>query len=189
MDWVIWLLFESTAALGGLLGVVLFVLLVYWRRGGRPQPLLIGAAVAVALLAVQSLVVTKREHAARILNAIQVDIIRARTDALAAALAPDFDADGLDRDEFIEMIQREMRRLEIHWVERTSLRVEDGGAGSFGATATYLAEVTLDQITSTTRSRWLFSFVRTPDGWKIVRFRPENIDGVPGPSWHNTAGW
>ena len=86
MEWVTWLLFESVAALGSVLGLVLFALLVHWRRSGQVRPLLLGLGVAAALLLVQVLVVTRREHAGRILAAIERDIVAARTAALEAAL-------------------------------------------------------------------------------------------------------
>ena len=40
MSWITWIILESKVALAIPLGTALFVLLVHWRRGGRPRPLL-----------------------------------------------------------------------------------------------------------------------------------------------------
>src|SRR5262245_16644152 len=99
MELVTWVFFESTAALSALIGLSLFFLLVHWRRTSRPRPLLIGLAISVVLFVTQELVVTRREHAERVLAPVLRDLTANRTDALAAALAPTFRADEMNRDE------------------------------------------------------------------------------------------
>ena len=188
MEWIVWLFLESTGALAALLGVVLFVLLVHWRRGGRPRPLLIGLGLVVLLLAVQTLVVTRREHAARTMNRVTTDLLLSKTDALAAALAPSFsvaDADGytLDRDEFVALVADQLQATDIRWVECTGLELTRGEGEQFAVSVSYWAEVVTHDFSRALRSRWAITFRRTPEGWKITDIQPEHIDGLIDPSW------
>jgi hypothetical protein len=184
MAFIAWVLFESAAALAAVLGVTLFILLVYWRRSGRGRPLLIGLAVAILLFVVQALVVTPREHVGRTLTAIETDIVRARTDALADALAADFDAAGMNRDAFIAYVGRQMQKVDVHYVDRRSLHVEDADGDRVRGTAEYLADVTVRDYADRLPTRWSLTFVRTADGWKIVTIEPLSIAGIDRPSWN-----
>ncbi len=183
MDVVVWILFESVAALGAILGLALFVLLVYWRRSGNVRPLLIGLAVALVLLTVQKLVVTKREHAGQILDAIVADLIKSRTAALAAALAPDFAGDGLDRDQLLAHAASQLRSVQIRWADRTRLEITEAQRDRFVVTADYLTQIVANEFAATPRSGWSLTFVREPDGWKIARLHCLHIDGVSEPEW------
>ncbi len=192
MDWLTWLLLESPAALGTILGLTLFVLLVRWRRGGSPRPLLVALVVSVVLLVAQALVVTHREQAGRMLDEIAADLVRTRTRALAAALDEQFDAgrhrgEPLTRARFVEYVQALLRRMSIVWVQRTDLDVTERQPGRFVAEAQYLAEITYDQLSGTFRSRWAVTFARTAHGWRIVHIEPMFIDGVPVASWERIA--
>jgi hypothetical protein len=185
MGWLNWLLFESLPALGAVLGVVLFVLLVHWRRTRRGRPALIGLVVAVVLLAVQALVVTRREHAERILGLIEKDLVASRTVALAAALAPDFDAGGLDRDGFLAYVRQQLQLVKVRWLDRWALQMEESGGDRFVASATYLADVSGEGYVGSTESRWALTFVRTSDGWKIAAVRPLHVAGLDNPRWQD----
>lgn len=182
---MIWLLFESLAALSAVLGTLLFVLLVYWRRTGRPRPLLVGLGVAVVLLLVQALVVTQRERAAQALDRIAADLLRSRVDALAQSLATDFDAGGRDRTEFTGLVRAKLDQVSIRWLERTGLRVVESGRDRFTVAASYLAEVRADQYDGTFTSRWALTFIRTPDGWRIITIAPEALPWTEHPTWRH----
>jgi hypothetical protein len=185
MDWLIWLFFESLPALGAVIGLPLFALLVYWRRGGRGLPLLIGLAVAAVLIAVQSLVVTEREHAGRILKAIESDLAESRTSALAAALAPDFYSGGLDHDGFLAYVRRQLQRVSVRWVDRQNLQVQQTWPDRFAVAASYTADVVVDGYAGTVPSHWSITFARTPEGWKITNIHPLHIGGDSNVSWEN----
>jgi hypothetical protein len=185
MSWLVWVLFESLPALGAILGVALFVLLVYWRRSGKARALLIGLGIAVVLLAMQALVVTNRERAARVLTGIERDIRASRTDALAAALAPNFESQGLGRDEFVAYARRQLAKVRVRWLERWELNVTEAEADRFVASVTYLADVSVEGMSGTPRSSWRFVFVRTPAGWRISGIECQHVDGHRELSWRD----
>jgi hypothetical protein len=185
MNWVTWFLFESVAALGAVLGIVLFVLLVHWRRSGRPWPLLIGLGVAAVLLVVQALVVTQREWAARMLDPIEKDLVASRTAALAATLAPDFETGGLDGDRFVAFVRRELQSTKMRWLDRWGLQLQESAADRFVVTTNYSADVTTGGYSGSIPSTWSITFVRTAAGWKIACIRPLHIAGVDTPTWED----
>jgi hypothetical protein len=185
MSGLIWFFFESVPALAAVLGVALFVLLVYWRRGGRARPLLVGLAIAAALLLIQRLVVTQREQAGRILKSIESDIVASRTAALAAALAPDFDADGLDRDAFLAMVRRQLEHVKVRWVDRWRLEVHESAAERFVIEAVYTADVTAEVYSGTASGTWSITFVHSPAGWRIACVRPIRVGDLSDPTWHD----
>ncbi|MFH1746125.1 MAG: hypothetical protein ABIG44_03665 [Planctomycetota bacterium] len=187
MDWFTCVLFESLPILGGLLFTLNFMLLVYWRRSGRGRPLLAGLALTVLLLAIQALVVTHREHARRILAGIERDITAARTENLAAALAPNFDADGFGPEEFLELITRQYERVTVHAVKGSQFHVERSDAQHFVLTVAYRGEVTVNEYSGQIRTRWEITFVRTDSGWRIDGIQPRHIDGLANPSWRMIA--
>ncbi|MCK4342449.1 MAG: hypothetical protein KAY37_12085 [Phycisphaerae bacterium] len=183
MDWIIRLFFESTGTLAALLGTVLFVLLVYWRRSGRPRPLLIGLGLAVVLLAVQALVVTQREHAACTLAAIEADLLKSRTEALAAALAADFRIDEVDRTAFLATVQATLIEIDFRQIKRTRLALVESAADRFVVSANYLTNHAGGQWPSPHRTGWSFTFTRTAECWKISHLRCDELDGIKNPDW------
>ncbi len=182
MDWLVWLLFESFPALGALLFVVLFVLLVHWRRTGRSRSLLIGLAIARVLLVTQKLVVTQREHARLILANIERDLIAAKADALETALSPEFAAEGLDRQQFLDLVHNRLHRLAIKDLSLWSLNTTESAADRFSVTAVYHSEVNIDGMRGDLPSTWQITFVRGPDGWKISGVRCVALPGVAHPT-------
>ena len=185
MSVLTWFFFESVPALAAVLGVALFVLLVYWRRSGRARPLLVGLAVAAALLLIQRLVVTQREQAGRILKAIETDIVASRTAAMAAALAPDFDADGLDRDAFLVLVRRQLEHVKVRWVDRWRLEVRESAAERFVVEAVYTADITAEVYSGTASGSWSITFIRSPAGWKIACVRPLRVEDMSNPTWQD----
>ena len=185
MNVLTWFLFESAPALAAVLGVALFVLLVYWRRSGQVRPLLVGLAVAAVLLLIQRLVVTQREQAGRILKSIETDIVASRTGALEAALAPDFEAGELDRDAFLAVVRRQLERAKVRWVDRWRLAVQESEAQRFVVEVFYTADIATEVYTGTTSASWSITFVRTPAGWKIASVQPVRVEGMSNPTWQD----
>lgn len=185
MNFLVWLLFESTPALAGCLAVVLFVLLVHWRRTLKPRPFLIGLAVAVVLLVVQALVVTRREHADRILGRIETDIVASRMEALATALAPGFyiPETDWDRARFLDRVQQYMERVDVRTLIRRQLEVEAGEADRFQIEVSYLADVSAANYAGAVFSRWRITFVEVGDQWQILTVEPISLNQ------HSVHGW
>jgi hypothetical protein len=171
LSWAAYIFFESWVALSLLMGVACFFLLVHWRRGGRPLPLLVGLAVWVVLFGVQMLVTTPREQARHILQAIEQDVLNASVDSLRAALAPDFRAGGYDAAGFVDMVRGRYEVITVIWLRRTSMVVAEMTDDRMVIEAAYLADVR-SEYTGTFSSRWRITFARYPEGWQIRRIRP-----------------
>jgi len=185
MDNLSWFFFESTLALGGVLFVLLFVMLLIWRRGGRARTFLIGLGLAVVLLIVQAAVVTRREHAGWIMGRIAADVQASRTDAFEATLARGFRVPetGWDRDEFIEVVQSYMRWVDVHSVRRRRLEIVENQDEKFRVYVSYLAEASTKNYQYIGVSRWLIEFGRENDEWRITNIEPSEMDQKPVNGW------
>lgn len=185
MNSLTWLFLESTLALAALLFVVLFVLLVYWRRSGVVRPLLVGLAAAVVLLVVQSAVVTQREQAGLIMGRVEQDILDSKVDALAAALSSDFwieDAEW-DSEKFIERVRHYMRRVDVLTLMRRRLEVVERGEDTFTVEIAYLADVRGMDYAGVTPSNWRIQFVREGEDWRIRNIIPRYVGGRAPNGW------
>lgn len=179
MDWLRWLLLESTAALGAALFLLNFFLLVHWRRRGRAGPLLVALAASASLLAAQALVVTRRERADRTLAAIERDLLLGRLGAVEAALGEGSRCDGMDRADFLDFARRQLDRIRVDALWRTHLSTAPAPDGSFIARAVYLSDVRTDDYVGRTKSSWDVTFVRTGAGWRIGGLRLVELNGRP----------
>ncbi len=191
VDTLTWLLFESPAALLALLVPILFFLLVYWRRGGRARPLLIGLAVAAVLLIVQAWVVRPREVAGYALGRIELDLLASRTDALANGVSPSFRVGEWDRTRFLDEVSRALEKTQVEFLRRMELRVVRETADEFVVSASYLATVLARDAGGggSLRSRWQIRFRREYAGWRIVDVKPESIDLVDVSQWGHSFRW
>ncbi len=185
MDWLVYIFIESTLTLGVLLALVCFCLLVYWRREGRPRPLLIGLAVSALLLIVQTAVTTQREHAWRILARIERDVLAGETDRLAASLSDDFSAARYDKPRFIELVDGRYDVVSVIWLRRLSCTIVESTADSFTAEVGYLGEVRASEYMTAIDSKWRIKFIRRERDWKIQTVKPLS----PFTSWDQVAGY
>lgn len=174
MAWLRWLLLESAPALAGVLFVVLFVLLVYWRRGGSAKPLLVGAVVGVILLIVQALVVTPREHADKIMRRIERGVIASRANAVAAELSPAFaiESPHWNRADFLDVVRAYMRRIDVRSLTRRFFQISERTPDSFRLTVSYLAEINARDAGGVVLTRWRIDFERRGGKWQIRRIVP-----------------
>ena len=185
MDTLKWLFFESTPALGGCLAVVLFLLLVHWRRTLKPRAFLTGLAVAAILLIVQAIVVTHGEHASRIMATIELEVLASRPDGLAPFLSERFyieDADW-DRAEFLQRVRDYMERVDVRTLTRRKLEVEKNDGEQFQIYISYLADINTQDFDRPVLSRWRITFVHEANHWRILTIIPVSIDQTP------TGGW
>jgi len=186
MAWLTWLLLESRPALLTLLTPALFALLIHWRRSGRGRPLWIGLALAGGLIAAQELVVTRREHAGRVLHGIEQDLVASRTTALEAALADDFDAgEDLDRAAFLAYVRAHLEVIHIRWLDRLRLRVVAGAGREFAVLVSYHADVTGFLSTGAIISEWRLHFAWREQRWQITHIRPVHFAGETRVSWRS----
>lgn len=184
MAWLTWLLLESRPALLVLVTLALFALLIYWRRTGRGRPLWVGLALAGGLVVIQELVVTRREHAGRMLHAIEQDLLASRTTALEAALADDFDAgEDLDRAAFLAYVRAHLEVIHIRWLDRLRLRVVASAGGEFAVLVSYHADVTGFLATGAVISEWRLHFAWREPRWRITHIRPVSFAGETRVSW------
>lgn len=183
METLTWILFESVPALGAVLFVVLFALLVYWRRTLRAMPLLIGLAVAAGLLITQELVVTQREHAQRILRQLENAVVAGNVDAIAPWLTSDFTAGDMDREVFLEFADQTLRNVDVVTARRMDLAFRASAADTFTITAAHFAELSATSYEGPASARWELVFVRTPVGWRIAQIEPESLNR------QNVRGW
>jgi hypothetical protein len=179
------LLFESTLLLGGCLAVILFVLLVHWRRTLRPRPLQIGLAVAVVLLVVQAAVVTRWEHADRIMKRIEAGVRVSRPGAIAATLSARFHVEetGWDREAFIEIVRSYMSWIDVHALSRRTLEITAHEPEAFSVYVSYLADASAGGFRQAGLSRWLIRFTRETDGWRIISIEPTQVDRTSVRGW------
>jgi len=191
MDTLIWLFLESTLALGGCLAILLFILLVRWRRTLKPRPFLIGLAVAMALLVVQALVVTRREHADRIMERIELDVVASRPDAIAAALSARFHIaePEMDADKFVELVRSYMRRVDVHTLTRRGMDVTASEGDTLEISINYWADISAPDYSGMVRSRWTITFVREGGGWRILTVEPTMIGQRPVDGWRGLRRW
>jgi hypothetical protein len=178
-----WLFFESPIALAIPLGLLWFGLLVYWRRGGSPRPLLAALAAGAALLLVQALVQTHREIAVSLLRPIEEDVLASRVDALAGSLATDFRAGDWDTEEFLGHARDWLARIRVSWLTRSALDVAESRGDVFIAEVAYAADVRLDDFPGVIQTRWRIHFARVDRRWRIRSIDPPQIQGRPAPSW------
>ncbi len=185
VDFLVWLLFESTLLLGGCLGVMLFVLLVHWRRTLQPRPLLIGLALAVVLLIAQAAVVTRKEHADRIMERIETAVLASQPEVIAGTLSTRFriEKPEMDGEQFTDLVRAYMQWVNVRSLSRTALTIEESRDDTFRASLSYLGEVTARDFTGLVQSRWNITFVRDQDGWHILSIEPTMLQRQTIKGW------
>jgi hypothetical protein len=190
LDGLTWLFLESPAALGICLGLMLFGLLVHWRRTLKPRPLLVGMAVALVLMIVQKVVVTQREEAGLILDAIQADLLASRSDAIERSLHDPFTAGRMDRDEFLRLVREKLRTVRIITLSRSELVVTTrDAAGSFDVEAAFVSRVNVGEFGQyPIPTRWMLRFVRDGERWRIRQIEPISLGGRGGVNWMTYGG-
>ncbi len=185
VDFLVWLLFESTLMLGGCLAVMLFILLVHWRRTLKPRPLLIGLAIAVVLLIVQAAVVTRKEHADRIMKRIETAVLASQPEVIAGTLSARFriEQPEMDGERFADLVRAYMQWVNVRTLSRRALTIEESRDDTFRASLSYLGEVTARNFTGLVQSRWSITFIRDQDGWRILSIEPTMLQRQAVKGW------
>ncbi|MBU0616192.1 MAG: hypothetical protein KKI02_00595 [Planctomycetes bacterium] len=185
MDFLVQLLFESRLMLGGCLAVMLFVLLVYWRRTLKPRPLLIGLAIAVVLLVVQAAVVTRWEHADQIMKRIEAGVLASQPEAIAPALSGRFHIaeTNWDDQEFLDRVRQYMQAVDVRTLTRRALEIEENDADQFQIYVSYWADISTRDSAGGLLSRWRIVFVAEEHGWRIISIEPTQMDRTTVRGW------
>lgn len=182
MDFICRMLFESPIWLG-VFSFIAFAVVLLWRRRwtgwaeryGLPLTL----AVILVLFVVQSLVVTQREQ---IMNTLHEFVLAAEQrdgPALGAALSPDYEADGLNRDDVLALVTAmlESVRIQDTCVMNVDLQIDDPAASMIlAARATVSIRGAVGELHW---GRWRISWRREGDVWRITSLIPEMVDNVP----------
>lgn len=187
MDWFRWILLESPAALAALLALALFFLLVHWRRTLQARPLLVGLGLAVALLALQAVVVTPRERFVQMMLPVQRAVLQGDVDALGRALTPDFVAGDMDKPRFLDFARTQLNRVRVSSLRRLTTRVTptETATDAWHAIVGYSGAVTTaDWQGQLVTASWDIWFHRAPDGThRITRIEPRRINGQEIGRW------
>jgi hypothetical protein len=187
MEFLTWFFLESVVALAGTLTVILFILLVYWRNTLRARPLLIGCVAAAALLIVQALVVTKREHADRTMKRIEAAVLESQPQGVGAELSARFFAEPpkMDQTRFVELVRTYMQTVDVRTLYRSDLELSNIQSGAFDAEVSYIADISARDFSGTVVSRWRLRFEREADGWRIVNIIPIMLNKQPVNGWRD----
>lgn len=185
MDTASWILFESRTALAVPLALLTFALLVHWRRGGSPRPLLAGLAAAAVLFVVQALVVTRREHAGRVLREIEAGLLASNVQPLERALAPGFTADEMDARAFVEFVRRTLQRVQITRLIQLALNVTDAHGDEFEVVTRYLSDQRGGNLPGMLDSTWRLRFRWSGDAYQLDSVEPVALQGVDVGGWRD----
>lgn len=188
MDTASWILFESRTALAVPLALLLFALLVHWRRGGSPRPLLAGLAVGAILFVVQALVVTRREHAGRTLREIEAGLLASSVQPLERALAPGFSAGEMDAHAFIDFARRTLQRVQVTRLIQVALNVSGAQRDEFEVVTRYLSDQRGGNLPGVLDSTWRLRFRWTGNGYQIESVGPVALQGAKVSGWRDLGG-
>ena len=187
MESLTWFFLESTIALAAALAIILFVLLVYWRNSMRAKPFLIGCALAIVLLAVQALVVTKREHTDRIMKRIETAVRDSKPQGVGAELSDRFLAapPRMDRTRFVELVRTYMQNVDVRTLYRSELLLTEVESEAFVAELAYVSDISVRDYSGMVTSRWRLRFEREPEGWRIVNIIPISLNQQSVDGWND----
>lgn len=182
-----WVLLESPLALGILSSLVLFTLLVYRAQTGNQRPALVGIVVMGILFAIQMAITTNREQVRLILDGVVGDVLKGVTTNLRASLSDSFEINGLDADEFCDLVDQRYKIVRPIYVREVALEVDDSQEGVLKARVSYWHDVRLVKqgMNATTNSHWLLELIESDSGWKINRITPDG----PFHGWSEVWGF
>ena len=170
------LLFESPWLLLPVLVVIQSVLIaVWWWRRGRAWARIvwIGLGGIPALLLVSTLVVTPRERIAALCRDLAALVDEGDVAAIGRHLASDFEADGLDRSEFLDRAEHTLTRYHVDDARLGSIdvvfpRPKEGVAVFDAVCRIHSVDAYFDRLTS----RWRVTYRRGGQLWLVTKIEP-----------------
>lgn len=164
-------LLESPLLLIPLLIVGLYVLVYVWARRrtkGSGWAVVVGFAAAAMLVIVQMAVVTDREQLIDTCNEMGDLVEAGRISALAQFIAPEFDEAGLDREGFLDRVDRARIDYAVSDIRLSNFEVEvDGSTATVRLAAT--CRVQAEGIIMDRQAlRFELEFRRSGDQWQVT---------------------
>ena len=164
----------------GVLVVVELVCFAAWtRRRTTPaaRATWISLAAVVVLPLVSHWVATQRERIERLCRDMAHMIDVGDVQSLAIYLGDDFEAAGLDRDEFLSRVARALTRYRVDRPSLHRMSVTFPRSGEAVAVFDAVCSVRSQQnYLDRLFSRWQVSLVRAESGWRVV-----TIKAIPSP--------
>ncbi|MBN2559580.1 MAG: hypothetical protein JXQ75_01430 [Phycisphaerae bacterium] len=192
MDVLQRLFFESPFRLGifsfCLFAVVLFVRR-RWSGATARYSLPVTLAVIVLLFVLQSLITTQREEVLQSLDALVAATEQKDVAALRCVFSPVYQSEDMDQEAIVGSINSILETLTIQdsRLRRKDVTI-DGDRAEMILGAQAIVSVR-DGVGEFHFGRWRISWLREPDGWKIVSLRPEMIDGRPVDRMRHLMGY
>jgi hypothetical protein len=184
------LLFESPLNWSIVAIPVLLVLLVIWRRTGtdlRRNILLLGMAIYVFVLVLQTVIETDREAITRLIQQLAEAVQAPDFDRIEAALDPSYDDGHRTRKTFIPTLRQELSVIRVDHAKVSLPRIQiTGDRAVADVSATCDVDVG-DQMPRSAMSQWKIKLVKHDGQWFVtsidcLKIGPYNV-GDWG-NWH-----
>ena len=130
--------------------------------------------VALLLFLLSYFVETDKEKVRKGTKELAAAVENKDTAALDRLLHPGATLAGspLTRAEILEMIPRQVDRYQIHNIRLSPEEPRQRGSGVIEITATVTADARGSGAAGRSPTDWQFTWVRTPDGWRLREIRP-----------------
>ncbi|MBX3395715.1 MAG: hypothetical protein KF841_10140 [Phycisphaerae bacterium] len=183
MDFLSRVLFESPLWLG-LFCFAAFAIVLFMRKRmesarAKRRAIPMTLAGTAVLFLVQMLVTTDRERIIEQMDAFVASIIREDSVDAGVRISPNYQSEGVGRDEFVASLADWFDLIDIRdprFTQRT-VRVEgDAAIMTLGGAATVSVR---KEIGATHFAVWRIEWRRENSVWKITRIQPVSVDMIP----------
>ena len=183
------LLFEQPILLTFVCVAVLFLMICVWSRWRtRWAGWGVGLALAAApiLLLISITVVTPAETIIALCRQLARDVDEGNVPAIAVSIAEDFQADGLDKERFVQQLAHALTRSRVDHPRLSGFDIQ---VGSAAAVATFRASCRIRTRATTIRAlptRWRLNLRLREGTWHITR-----VESLPTPPLNvrNLSDW
>ena len=169
------LLFESPLLLIGCLVILQLVLIRVWsgrRTPGSRWAMLIGFALFPLLLGLQAAVVTHRERVTAVVETLVEATQQGDVPGIAAHIADNFEAEKLDRREFLDGVRSVLTRYHVENARRRNLEITINGFEAEARFGVICRIVTAEEMIPNFASAWTVRFALIDDRWQATSVEP-----------------
>ncbi|MCH7595474.1 MAG: hypothetical protein IID35_02855 [Planctomycetes bacterium] len=173
------LLFEQPILLTVVCVAVLFLTICVWSRWRTRRAawcVWLALAAAPILLLISITVVTPAETIIALCRQLARDVDDGNVPAIAAKIAEDFQAEGLDKERFVQRLEQALTHSRVDHPRLSDFDIQVGNAA---AVATFRAVCRIRTRVATIRAlptRWRLNFRLSQETWRITR-----IEALPTP--------